>query len=74
MASMNIINQMPVAGEMGIPNGVLVSPGNKEASILWARINTTTAYRMPPLGSNELDQEGIALIGKWIDSLKPSKE
>ena len=32
-----------------------------------------TAYRMPPLGSNELDQEGLALIGQWIDSLTPAK-
>ncbi len=73
VASMNLIDQVPVSGEMGIPNGVLVRPGKKEASILWVRLNTMTAYRMPPLGSNELDQEGIALIGQWIDNLSPSK-
>ena len=47
----------------------VVTPGVKEASILWQRINSTT-QPMPPIGGL-LPAAEIAAIGAWIDSLDP---
>lgn len=47
--------------------GVRLVPGTKEASVLWQRIGLLGAQRMPPLGSNVVDDDGLALIGLWID-------
>ncbi len=47
----------------------VVTPGVKETSILWQRINSTTAP-MPPVGVM-LPQSERDAIGAWIDSLSP---
>jgi hypothetical protein len=48
----------------------VVTPGVKETSILWQRINSTTAP-MPAIGGM-LPADEIAAIGAWIDSLDPA--
>ena len=53
----------------------IVRPGDKAHSALWNKINarsvingTFNGYsQMPPLATNVFDQQGIALIGEWID-------
>ncbi len=53
----------------------LIRPGDKNHSALWNKINARGAIngtyngytQMPPLGSNVLDEEAIALIAEWID-------
>ena len=62
----------------GAPNETdsIVRPGNKAESAIWNKINARTAIngtfnshtQMPPLASNRLDAEGIALISEWIDN------
>lgn len=69
---MNLIGRKPNAGDMDMPGALLIQPGKKESSILWLRLMSTTTMRMPPLGSNVADREGIDLIGTWIDSLGSS--
>ena len=46
-----------------------ITPGNREESNLWHRINSTDPdEKMPPPESNhKLTKEEIDLIGKWID-------
>jgi glucose/arabinose dehydrogenase/mono/diheme cytochrome c family protein len=53
----------------------IIRPGDKANSAIWNKINARTAInggfngysQMPPLATNVFDEEGIALIGEWID-------
>lgn len=48
----------------------LIKPGDLELSVLLSRISESHGFtRMPNVGSNELDPEGIALITEWIESI-----
>ncbi len=47
----------------------MVTPGTKETSRLWQRINSTSSP-MPPIGGL-LPQSERDAVGAWIDSLDP---
>jgi uncharacterized repeat protein (TIGR03806 family) len=48
----------------------LLTPGSAESSVVWIRMQATDRYRMPPLASNKVDEDGLALIGEWIESIE----
>ena len=49
----------------------IVKPGSTERSMLFYRINTTNeTFRMPLHGRTMLHDEGIELMGQWINSLQ----
>ena len=51
--------------------GHQIVPGHPEDSELIARASTRTIfYRMPPLGSEEVDQASIDLLERWIESMR----
>ena len=51
--------------------GHQVEPGSPERSHLIERASTRTIfYRMPPLGSGEVDAAGIALLERWIEAMR----
>jgi hypothetical protein len=54
---------------LGNPENVVLKPGNLMNSALHTRMTTRDDLRMPPVGSNELDERGIALMTEWINSL-----
>lgn len=48
----------------------IITPGNKDRSMLYYRLNTTDeSYRMPLHGRTIIHTEGIQLIEQWINSL-----
>jgi mono/diheme cytochrome c family protein len=50
-----------------------VVPGHPESSVLVARLKTTNpSARMPPLGVQVADREGIGLVERWIREVLPS--
>lgn len=50
--------------------GRIVRPGNLAQSLLYYRMTTNDQnYRMPFLGRTIVHDEGVALIGQWINSL-----
>lgn len=52
--------------------GKIVTGGNINRSMLYHRINTTNeTYRMPLHGRTIIHEEGVNLIGQWINSLQP---
>jgi hypothetical protein len=54
--------------------GIIVTPGDAEASVLVSRMRSRSPLtQMPPLGTNIIDTEGLALIERWIN-LNPKKE
>jgi uncharacterized repeat protein (TIGR03806 family) len=59
----------PVLINEGIDGARLIAPNDIWRSILFMRINSLEAIKMPPLAHNELDQQAVALIRQWIESL-----
>ncbi|MES2863328.1 MAG: hypothetical protein V4666_04360 [Bacteroidota bacterium] len=50
----------------------IVTPGNINRSMMYYRLNTTNEnFRMPLHGRTIIHQEGLDLIGQWINSLQP---
>lgn len=54
-------------GNGGNPANKLVVPGDLAHSIVLNRVAGINGFtRMPPLGSNEVDQHGVELLSAWI--------
>lgn len=68
IASTQLLGVMPQAGDLGLADARRVVPGDKARSVLWERMRRLDASRMPNLGSHVVDEEGVALIGAWIDA------
>jgi uncharacterized repeat protein (TIGR03806 family) len=50
-----------------------IVPGDSERSIMICRMRSTTGKdQMPPIGRRIAHEEGIDLIGRWIDAMDPS--
>ena len=69
LGDMGIVDERP-QDDLGLSNPWIVRPGNKDASTLWHRMGRTDNSRMPRIGSNEVHDPGVALIGAWIDALR----
>jgi len=62
-------NADPITGgTLGIANK-LITPGNADASLIRVRMGLRDANAMPPIGSLIPDDNGVALIEQWINSL-----
>lgn len=59
----------PSAGDLGIDDARVIAPGDPARSVLIARIEDSGAAKMPPVGVNTLDAEGLALISAWVEGL-----
>lgn len=64
-----LLGERPSQGTFNLPYPALVRPGDPEASVLYYRIAKTGRGRMPHVGSDEIDWEGVRLIHDWIHSL-----
>jgi uncharacterized repeat protein (TIGR03806 family) len=60
----------PVANQFGITGARVVIPGETNKSILFRRISMTGAGQMPPLARNLVDEKAVAVIGRWISTLR----
>lgn len=69
LASANMLNTIPEAGDLGVAGAAIVTPGDRSASVLFLRMLRLDAERMPPLSSHVVDPDGSELVGAWIDSL-----
>jgi mono/diheme cytochrome c family protein len=59
----------PLTSPHGGPDARVIAPGNPSASALLDRMARRDGRRMPPVGSNEVDDAGAALLTSWIHSL-----
>ena len=59
----------PVLNPAGVSGARVIAPGDPERSVLLNRMSRRDLLRMPPLGSNEVDPAGAALLTRWIESL-----
>lgn len=67
--AMNAIGDSALLGDIGVTGGLLVAPGDRQASVLWQRMARTDSSRMPPLSSHVVDEVGLNAVGDWIDGL-----
>ena len=71
LAETNACGTEPQSGDLGLGDDArLIAPSDPTNSVLLARMNRRDEYAMPPLGSNRIDTEGVALITQWIESLE----
>jgi uncharacterized repeat protein (TIGR03806 family) len=66
LADMGICNVEPQDGNRGNPALRRFAPSSPENSDIWLRIQDSGSLRMPPIGSNLIDQAGADLVGDWI--------
>jgi putative heme-binding domain-containing protein len=64
------INQRPLLGDVGLDGGRLLCPGDPSRSVLLYRASKLGRGRMPHMGSDLVDEKGIALLRQWIGSLE----
>src|SRR5262249_38288189 len=52
----------------------IVSPGDLQHSLLFQRMNSESADRMPPLARNQRDRAGLDLIAQWIEQMPRDRQ
>ena len=63
-------DQAPLGDTLGLVNPVIIAPGDPDQSLLVLRMEDTGQHRMPPLASNIIDTEAMAVIREWIGGLE----
>jgi uncharacterized repeat protein (TIGR03806 family) len=66
---MGVCNQSPQAGALGIPNPLLIAPGEPLRSVLLERMKVNDANKMPKIGRNEMDQAAVSVMSEWVGGL-----
>ncbi len=76
-----ILDVRPKQGDFGIPDARILAPGDPTRSVLFYRMAKFGRGRMPHIGSEVPDWDGLKLMNLWIasmgkgkDLLVPSKE
>jgi len=70
LADTNVCGVTPTSGDLGINMAEIISPGDAGRSVLVARMDDRlNDTAMPPLTSNIIDTEGVALVTDWINGL-----
>ena len=64
-----VCNVDPTEGNLDVTGAKLLTPGQPSKSIISLRMHSTTATRMPQLGTNIVDDAGTAVIDSWITGL-----
>jgi hypothetical protein len=59
----------PVIIDEGIDSARVIAPRDIWRSILYLRISTLEAFKMPPLAHERIDEQGAELIREWIESM-----
>lgn len=67
---MQSVGVTPTNGDLGLSDSLIISPGDRSASVLWLRMQVLDENRMPPVSSHRVDDVGLELVGAWIDALE----
>jgi putative heme-binding domain-containing protein len=70
---MKLLGARPQHDTFGIADAMLVAPGDPGRSVLIHRLSRRGRGQMPPLVSNRVDDQGVALLRNWIAGLKPDQ-
>jgi uncharacterized repeat protein (TIGR03806 family) len=67
------IGERPIQGGFQIAGAQIIAPGDPAGSVLYYRMCTLGAGRMPRLGSGVVDERATRLIYDWIAAMPPAK-
>ena len=70
LEKMRLIDEKPVHHTYELADARLISPGAPERSVLLHRVGLRGAGQMPPLATNRVDEEGLALLREWVKQMK----
>ena len=65
-ALMNLIDERPTEGDLGLPDPWRVRSGTPSSSTLYERMRLRGDHHMPPLASSEADEAAVELVRLWI--------
>ncbi len=71
---MNLFGARPQHDTFGIDNAMLISPGDPDRSVLLRRLARRGGGQMPPLVSNVVDEQAVALFRAWVLSMNPPSQ
>ena len=69
VSDMGICDTEPSVGDLGIDDARVVAPGDPGRSVLLQRMLDDGEDRMPPLATVRIDDQGVDLVRRWIESL-----
>jgi putative heme-binding domain-containing protein len=74
VAEMKAVDIRPTRGDFGLPDARIIKPGDPGASTLYFRMAKFGRDRMPHIGSERPDEEGLNLIAQWIAGMNEGAE
>ncbi len=74
LADAKLIDAKPGQGAFGISAARIVSPGDPLGSVLHYRMATIGSGRMPRIGSEEVDEQAVAMLREWIAQLPANSQ
>jgi len=69
LADTRICNEAPLGDTLGLSTPVILAPEDPDSSVLVLRMEDLGQYRMPPLGTAEVDTQAMSVIRSWINGL-----
>src|SRR5690606_13946426 len=60
-----------VVGTFGLPRPAVIAPGDPYRSVLYYRMAKLGGGRMPHIGAEQVDPQGLQLMHDWISQLPP---
>lgn len=69
LKDMKVLDVRPVQGTFEIPDPRILAPGEPYRSVLYYRMSKLGRGRMPQIGSEIVDDDGVRLIHEWIRQL-----
>jgi len=69
LEDLKILDIAPQRGDFTLPDARIVAKGHPERSTLFYRMTKFGKDRMPHIGSEWPDSQGVRLMGEWIQSL-----
>ena len=69
LEKMRSVDARAVLGDLGLVDGKVIATGKPFSSVLLFRTPATGRTRMPYIGTELVDDEGVALLREWIASL-----
>lgn len=69
--AMNLFGARPQHDTFGVPNAMLLAPGEPDRSVLVHRVSRRGRGQMPPLVTALVDQRAVSLFRRWIAAMPP---
>lgn len=68
-AKMKAVDVVPTKGTFGIEGGKIISTAKPSRSSLLYRMASSSAGRMPHIGSREVDFAGVGMVNDWLATM-----